>query len=669
MGHEIPMARLKLNVLDFISIIIKYLMFMAGVLAFLLVVFLFSLIQVRFMPQEIIDGFTALLFIPLIMDLILISPNLPTLLLFFYLIPLLLIIIVIARISLTKILGSGIIQAVSIKPKLGRRRRERKYGLLTLLSVSIGATIGPSTFVLCPNSVKHFGAYALPGMILSSISSILLAYAYGKMYFYSKKLGNKIVGGPSFVGNAFGVKHYLYMVSRFTMWIGNVALAAFNLLIIISLVTEYMLPLFLPWLDLSTNSILYYGLKVALFILLSTIVIVSYEGWEKMVSLQSILTSIFFFLLILHIYFMATYYNVSIIPPLHELNFNPSTSGVESLILGTLTSAAYVYLMVFGFQEVQSLGENVKTKAEKPALMLKEAASILRKAMLGGSLISSIIFILYISMYINMSEKGYEIPSTLIPALDMAKPSYPAFLITLSCISLGILTTYIPAFVAALKHLKELTSDVFFIPIREVRLDPYIIIAFMGLLLLTHSEYIIKLTDFSILISLSIISISELRLRSRFTRTKSKLSLDSIRIIFTSILILSVASIFSTVYQEVAINSIIFMIMSTLVLMFLSYEILMIEVFAVTMMFFSLIITPPLISVISEFASYGMATPADIAIAQALVTTSWIIYFIFIVLLVHIVIEHRQEISKMASGLMLILRTFVNRIVKRAKIR
>jgi len=645
---------LKASIVNFITVIVKYLVFMAGVLAFLLVIFLFSLLQVRLMPEEIVDLFTTVLFLPLVMDLMLISPNLPVVLLFFYLIPLFLVIIVIARIVAAKIFESKILQTVSEKVRFRRKKEEKKYGLATLLAVSIGATIGPSTFVLCPYSVKYFGVYALPGMILSSISSILLAYAYAKMYYYSKKIGARIVGGPSFVSSAFGKKHYLYMVSRFTMWIGNVALAAFNLLIIISLVTEYMLPVFLPWLSFKTSPLLQHLIKVILFILLSAIVVASYEEWEKMVSMQTLLTLAFLTLFILHVYFIGLHYKVAPVPP--TTSIIDAISPVSSLILGTLTSAAYVYLMVFGFQEVQSLGENVKTKSKDSEKNLRETTSILHKAMIGGSLISSIFFVLYISLYINMKTSGYSIPSTLIPALDLAKVNKAAYLVTLSCLLLGVMTTYIPAFVAALKHLKELTSDVFFIPLREVRLDPYIIIAFMGLLLLTHSDYIIKLTDFSILLSLSIISLSEVKLKLKSLKEKIKLTADTFRVLATFIIIISVASVFSAVYQEVAVNSVIFMIMSTLVLMFLSYDILLVEVFALTMMFFSLVITPPLISIISEFAKYGAATPADIAIAQALVIASWIIYFIFIVLLIHLAVEYREELYRLAKRVAILAR-------------
>ena len=649
MSFKIRDFLIKNRVENFILKIFLYLLAMAGVLSLLLLLVLLSLFQITFMPREVIESITTILFIPLIMDLILVSPNLPIFLLFFYIIPLLLIFTVLIRIILKTILFPRVdVFRKFFKREESNKIAKEKFGLLDLMAISIGATIGPSTFVLSPYSVKHYGWYAFLGMLLSSISAILLAYGYSKMYYYSKKLKKKIIGGPSFVGNAFGTKHYLYMISRFTLWIGNVSLSAFNLLIAIGLVSEYLLPRIFSFINLNEDPVMTFIVKITTFIILSVFVIYSHERWEKMVKSQLYLTIIFLFLFIFHIVLLTMQYNI---PMQSVMEINMGSFDPGSIITGTLSSAAYVYLMIFGFQEVQSLGEHIKSKGTNYDDRLKETTSILKKAMIGGTIFSSIIFLSYIAIYIGLNNMGIEIPDTMIPALDISMKSDILYITTLSTLFLGVMTTYIPSFVASLKHLRELMLDVFEIPIThlKIRIDPYIVIFFMSLLLLTNEEYIIKLTDFSVLVSMSIISISELFLWRRFFRRKSIITKGNYRVFLTFSIIL-VITLFSSIFsQEIAINSIIFMIIATLMIMFLSYETIIIEIFSIVIGLFTISITPSLINVIGEMAKYGLATPTDIAIMQALTMSSIIIYFIFLIILLHVLIENRVEIIKIIS--------------------
>ena len=653
----------KKRLFDFISNLAEYLLFMAGALAILLMITLLSLLQVANLPPEFTETVTTILFLPFIMDLMLISPNLPVILLFFFIVPLLLIVAVIFRILLARFTFKKIKVIESITEKIYLiGKPEKKYGFSTLLAVSIGATVGPSTFVLSPYSVKYYGWYALPGMILASLSAVALAYGYSKMFYYSRLSKGKIVGGPSFVGNAFGTKHYLYIISRFTMWVGNVALAAFNLLIAIELATEYLLPM-LPFYSTSFSIIS----KIALFAILSLAVLIGHRYWEKMVVLQSILTAVFLSLLGLHAFFLFQHYGINLELVMPSLSVSPNL--VSDFIMGVLISAAYVYLMVFGFQEVQSLAENVKTSKIDEEERLKEIYSMLKKAMIGGSLFSAIVFCFYISLYIALVNSGIQIPETTIPALDLLNEHTLAYTITLSALALGVITTYVPAFVAALKHLKELLSDVFLVKVEElkVRLDPYIVIFFMGILLLTNAEYIIRLTDFAVLISLAIIAFSEYALKRKVLGEKARVFLKNYRIFLTTFIVGVITVIFSIVSQEIAVNSVVFMIFSTLIIMFFSYDLLLVELFAIAMGALSLIITPPLVDVIMELAGYGLATPTDIAIAQALTASIWILRFIFSALVIHLVVQHKEELIQIVKVLVELLLETIKRLFGRAK--
>ncbi len=669
MLKDVAKVLVEKHLTEFITDLAEYLLFMASALSLLLIITLLSLFQIASLPPELTEAITVILFMPFIIDLMLISPNLPVILLFFFIIPLLLIIAVMFRILLAHLPYEKIYVVESIARRITHVARsvERKYGFATLLAVSIGATIGPSTFVLGPYSVKHYGWYALPGMVLASISAIALAYGYSRMFYYSSILGGKIIGGPSFVGNAFGTKHYLYIISRFTMWIGNVALAAFNLLIAIELVTEYVLPPLLAGLSPSTHYTLILVAKIALFALLSLAVLAGYKRWEKMVVMQTYLAILFLALVGIHMFSIQYYYNVGFGNILHNINVMDSFSPgfIYDFLRGVLASAAYVYLMVFGFQEVQSLAGNVKTNREAGEERLAEISSILKWAMVGGVVFSSIIFCIYISMYISLVDSGVNIPETTIPALDITSGSQFMYLVTLSAITLGVITTYIPVFVAALKHLGELLSDVFLVRVRElkVRLDPYIVIFFMGLLLLTNAEYIIRLTDFAVLLSLAIIALSEYALKRRVFVGKAGSLIKNYRTVLTTLVIGVIVVVFSVSSQNIAVNSVIFMIFSTLIIMFFSYDLLIVELFAIAMGILSLVITPPLVDVIMDLAGYGLATPTDIAIAQALTASIWIFRFIFSALVIHVVIQYKREVAYLIRALLEILFAFINKLV------
>ena len=622
---------------EFIGELIKYVLILAGSLTFLLILALLSLMQISYMPPGVSDVVTFILFLPIVLDVLVISPNLPYILVYVTLVPLFLIIIVILRIF-----------SVEIAKRLRRvtryftpRREEKKYGFWTLLAVSLGATIGPSAFVLTPYSVIHYGYQALIGMILASVSAVLLAYGYAKMFAYSKKIiGGKYVGGPSFVRNAFGAKHYVYIIARFTMWIGNVALAAFNLLITIELLSRYLLPL----VGVEVHGFQDIVLKLALFILLSVIVLLVYQHWEETVSMQRIITTLFLALFLAHAFFIASSINWTAGTLLAPIQYAFGQPDVAGLLWSILTSAAYVYLMVFGFQEVQSLAENVKASdAENPE---KEVARKLMYSMILGAGISGLLFIGYMYLFTLSKAQGYAIPATPIPSLDMLRAETLPYLVTLTALLLGIMTTYIPAFVAALKHLRELLMDVFLVDMKSLKIsvDPYIVIFFMGLLLLSNAEYIIRLTDFAVLISLIFVASAEYFLARRLSEPMGRGGLA--RIAFTTGMIALIAVVFSVEMREVAINSIIFMIFSTLAVMLFSYSLPIIEIFTIITLALSMVLIPPLIDVIKELAGYGLITPTQIAITQAISTSYWIIRLVILSLIFHILYMYRSGLKR-----------------------
>lgn len=641
MLERLKKALRETRLLDFIEELSSYLLVLAGTLTVLLILTLLSLLQISALPRGLNEAVTFVLFLPLVLDLLLVSPNLPYILTYMTLTPLLLVTVVITRIFAKEASA----KLKTVEKYFEKRREEKKYGFWTLLAISLGATIGPSAFVLSPYSVERFGPLALLGMLIASLSAVALAYGYSKMFFYSMKIrGGKYVGGPSFVRNAFGSKHYLYIISRFTMWVGNVALASFNLLITIDLVVGYAL----PFVGLELQETLAVAARILLFVALSILVLALYKHWETMVDLQKIITSAFLALFLAHSAFLyqKAWQGGSALAGLQAFPVQPVGGGLAGLVWTTLSSAAYVYLMVFGFQEVQSLAKNVDVR--DPLRYEEDIYGILKRAMVLGALISGAIFLAYMYVYVVLEQEGFGLPGTPIPPLDILKDSPLAYAITLTALSLGIFTTYIPAFVAALKHLRELLSDVFLVDMKRIGLgiDPYIVVFFMGLLLLSNAEYIIRLTDFAVLVSLALVAYSENRLMKKAAVGESS-SWDRVRIAFTTIVIATIVVVFSVEMENIAVNSIVFMIFSTLAIMLFSYSLPIIELFTVIVVFLSLVLIPPLIDVIRGLAAYGLIAPTEIAIAQAVATSIWIMRIILLALIFHLALRYREELAEL----------------------
>lgn len=153
--------------------------------------------------------------------------------------------------------------------------------------------------------------------MLASVVSWLLAQRHSIMYYYAKyKIKGEVVGGPAFVKFAYGDRDPRYLMSRFMMWIGNSALAAFNMLIVIELVAEY---LFKPLMSFEMP-ILY---KALLLLLLSILILALHRVWEHAVTFQLIITTTFILLFLLHMFTIYEGFTPALSPLTFNFNFDP----------------------------------------------------------------------------------------------------------------------------------------------------------------------------------------------------------------------------------------------------------------------------------------------------------------------------------------------------------
>ncbi len=633
---------------EILDVLIVYLIVFTGVLSLLVLLLLLSVAGFTGLGSDAVKNIMSVILLPLTFDMILVAPGVSTsLLTLLIILPLVLITIVVLRIVYIEFLSR-------VLPYLYKRMEElkhrfdfevthgRKYGQATLTAVSLGATIGPSTFILAPYTVLKYGFAGILGFILASVVSWLLAWRYSIMYYSIKKdRTREVVGGPAFVKYGYGEKDPRYLLSRFMMWIGNSALVAFNMLIVIDLLSFYMFkPLFgydLP---------VFY--KVIFLILLSFAILILYKTWENAISIQSYITLLFIILFIAHILFIGREFNITQ-PSLHfSLN-----GDLIDFIVYILSESAYIYIVAFGFQEVIGLGENVKGSTES------ERFRVLRNSIIGGAVIANFITLFYLVELYILQCNGVSIPSTPIPALDMLKNVPIVYWLTLLTIFLGVLTTLVPAFVASLKHLEQLGID--FFGIKTSGALPYVVIIIAWYLFTTGAEFLIHLTDFTVLVSLTFIALSENPLLSNLSGKKIiKKNIGKIIALITILMVITLAS----QSRSIAEQSIIFMWLSTIVIMSLSYNLTTVEFFSVFVSILAIVFVSPLMVLLTDLANLGILKPEDLPMYTVSFIGLWSLYISVVAVIIHLLIKYKDLLAEVFGSVMIWFTSLLKNIIE-----
>ncbi|MDK2383503.1 MAG: hypothetical protein QI199_01680, partial [Candidatus Korarchaeota archaeon] len=317
--------------------VMDYLMVVIGVLAAMAALVL--LVAFGLLSFEESPGLLSLFMaFPLLVDIFVLSPGIPLLYLVLLIVPLLLTLALALRI----LINFGGEKRTGARVHLGA-----KYGLGQLIIFGIGATLGPSVFVVLPEAVKRYGFSSIWGVVLASTSALLLALLYARMDRLTHDMGGSAVGGPAFVRRAYGPKHPSYLASRFSMWVANTSLAAFNMLVLMDVATSYIVP---DALALVGREGMAPGLNTPLRILifLLTLVALKYANDEaSLVKLQYVLGPFFVLLFVVHIGTLLA----------SPVSGHPSPGPLLSP--DALPAMAFVYMVVFGFQEIQSLAEGI----------------------------------------------------------------------------------------------------------------------------------------------------------------------------------------------------------------------------------------------------------------------------------------------------------------------
>ncbi len=582
--------------------IMDYLMVMMGVLAALAALVL--MVAFGLLSFEESPGLLSLFMsFPLLVDIFVLSPGIPLLYLILLTVPLILLLALAMRIL------------INFRAVGGReiKKHTARYGLGQLVLFGIGATLGPSVFVVLPEAVGRYSFSSIWGVILASISAFLLALLYAKMDYLTFKLGSPAVGGPAFVRRAYGSKHPSYMASRFSMWVANTSLAAFNMLVLMDVVTLYVVPDLLSLVGMAyLAQSLNMPLRALIFIL--TLVALKYANDEaSLVKLQFYLGPIFVGLFILH---MVT------------LFISPARGGIHGSLISfdALPAMAFVYMVIFGFQEIQSLAEGIPGGGEYREKLLRKALAI-------SVILPATIFVLYsLAVYLI----GY-VPETSIPAVDLTS-GYARGLAE-GALLLGIATTFIPALVTASNHLREMLIDIFDVR-REIAESPvgrYLVAFFVLILLSANATYLVELTDFGVLISMMAIAWSVTKLE-KMAGVEEKTGLPLASVLFTGIaaLVLSITS------PDVAFGGILFILVATISLGIVAYELEVVEMLTLVTALIALISSPAVIEAMKGLLSMGALPPTIVTFLPFAQISLDILAISTVMLIIYLLVKNRK---------------------------
>ena len=421
------------------------------------------------------------------------------------------------------------------------REEEPIYGFFELLVAGLGSTMGASMLTVLPYAIENFSASAtLWATVLSGIVSFMLAVGYGKMYKESLERGKVVVGGPAFVREAFG-KGAAYFICRLSMWIGTTALTAFN-----AIIFYYFLMRYLPQIMESAGmgSLRYYA--IALIGLLFTYwlyFLLRYESKKKRKVAKAQVISIIAFLALL---FGTLFFFVKMpgdYSPIERLLNLPDFSS-------TIFTAGYIYLVLFGFQEIQALVADTKRDVSIIGRKI-DRSRFVPLAMEATVIVSIGIFLIYSVVLSKFSLTGE------IPPLEVAQRFGGAPLALNSAIfMLAAVTTLTPSYLAASRHLAELAKDEI-VPKKIARYSWLFTLLTLFSMSLLSSEMLVEVADAGILFSLTIIALSELKLyRGKIT------FLGAFRALFTAFTCLLILFSFYFIRPQVFIYSLSFIVLS-----------------------------------------------------------------------------------------------------------
>jgi amino acid transporter len=412
----------------------------------------------------------------------------------------------------------------SVRSRFLRRPKQVRptpvYGFVTVLAVGIGSTLGSPLFVLIPLNVVQYEFVSLGSLFLATVLSVLMAKVYADMYVQSEKQGLPAVGGPSFTRIACGTRSIRYFFSRVSMWIANTALAAYSKLVFVVFDIE-ILPGILAGYGLSgiASQLVVYALAIV-FVGWSVLNAVFERRILRSVGyLQIVLTGVMVVILAYHSFLLGTAgsWNLSGITKFTSGNW------VSALVINT----GYLYLLFFGFQEIQALERDSFAQTKVPIISrIKKGFTMKKSQYLGLAMVLSVLIAAAVNIFYAVAVFSIHPPiaalnASQIPALFLAQQFLGSGQELLMAVAFlfATITTFVPAFIAASRHLGALGEDGY-VPRSISNVSWVFTLVAIAILALGNANFLVNITDFLVLLSLGIITLSAVWMKGESARLR-----------------------------------------------------------------------------------------------------------------------------------------------------
>lgn len=401
----------------------------------------------------------------------------------------------------------------SIRIKTWRPKRvtltKPVYGFGTVLSIGIGATMGSPLFILIPLNVVQYSIISVLSLVAAAVLTFLVAKLYSDMNETAIKAGKTAVGGPSFVSLAVGSRSVRYFITRVSNWLANTTLAAYSALIFV-LFDIQVLPGILNELGLSSlqSQMIVYTVDglFGVWFLLNT---VFERRFLKLIGVvQIFLTAAMIIILAYQSYLfgLTSSWNFTGL-----FNYHGEFSWPIALLINT----AYLFLLFFGFQEIQSLYNDSVDSSKVPLVsnikreFRMDKTSYFRVTMLLSVIVALIINVFYALSIYSLHPDLTELNSNPIPGLFLAGRYLGSTqqLITAIVFLIATFTTFVPTFMAASRHLSSLSEDGF-LPHSLRNLSWLFTLVSIVILAVGGQDFLVNITDFMMLISLGLVALA-----------------------------------------------------------------------------------------------------------------------------------------------------------------
>lgn len=401
---------------------------------------------------------------------------------------------------------------IKFRKKETQQQNTKIFGFFTLLAIGVGSTIGSPLFVLIPLNVIQYEAVSFGSLVIATVLSVLMAKVYSDMYVGAQKAGLESVGGPSFTRIACGKRSLRYFISRVSMWVSNTTLAAYSKLIFLVFDLEVFPGIMdKAGLHVFSNLIAY----VVAFIFIGwSVVNAAYERriLRSVGILQIVSMVVMVALLLYHIIYLGGLggWNLS--------GFGLPSSIGRNFLAALVINTGYLYLLFFGFQEIQALERDALdvAKIKIPPFYEKEVnkTDYFKYSMILSVVIASLINILYGLAVFSVHPSLKELETSSIPALYIAQKYGGGMqeLVVAIAFLIASITTFVPAFVAASRHLGALCEDGY-LPRVFGRVSWVFTLLAIFILSVGNADFLVSITDLLVLISLGVISLSPVWLK------------------------------------------------------------------------------------------------------------------------------------------------------------